>query len=553
MSTRPLLEERVEHLEQAVARLEAMIARLAPAQLDHGVEAHAAPAVVAQVAQAVDAPAGPDAAEPPPAADAGGPRADFETRVGTYWLSRGGIVALITGVAFYITVHFGDFGAFARVFLGYSAAAALSALGLWLARRYRLFGELLFAGGLAVAYFVTYALHFVPTVRVIDSEGIALGLLAASVLAIVAAAQRLRSETVAGIAMFLGLHASILGATTVFSLAAASLLACGALYFVLQNRWVIVPISTLVAVYTTHAWWVHDTGGEPLAAGLGFLVLTSALFHAAVLVRPHALPARPSVAFSVLNAIGFVALGTWELRHEGTSVLVLFLLLTAACSGAAAWGAARKESEVLVQTFLCGTIVTGALAIYVWFSGTAFVVGLGALGAGALWLRRDAWSLRIVGFALLVVATGVAMFSSGIGPIVPGLLAVAFVAGLHFPRVTGAAGESKVKKGIDAAAAVGAGCALLRAVDTVVPSSLTTLAWTTAAVLIVAVGLVLRERALRLAGLGLLALSIARLFALDLRGLPVDQRILTFVLLGVFLLGLSFAYTRFRAGIGRWL
>jgi uncharacterized membrane protein len=88
--------------------------------------------------------------------------------------------------------------------------------------------------------------------------------------------------------------------------------------------------------------------------------------------------------------------------------------------------------------------------------------------------------------------------------------------------------------------------------STLLPSSLTTLAWTTAAVMTVAIGLVLRERALRLVGLALLPISIGRLVVFDLSG-SVDQRIVTFLVLGVFLLALSFAYTRFREGIGRWL
>lgn len=167
-------------------------------------------------------------------------------------MSRAGIVALITGIAFYITVHFGDFGAAVRVLLGYSTAAALAGVGLWMARRYRLFGELVFGGGLAIAYFVTYALHFIEAVRVIDSELVAVAVLAVSVIAIVAAAHRLRSETVAGIAMFLGLHASVLGSTTVFTLLSSVLLAVGALFFVVKNRWVIVPLSTIVAVYASH-------------------------------------------------------------------------------------------------------------------------------------------------------------------------------------------------------------------------------------------------------------------------------------------------------------
>lgn len=61
-------------------------------------------------------------------------------------------------------------------------SAGLGAFGLWLVRRHEPFGRIVFGGGLALAYFVTYALHFRPSVRVIESQALALVLLALLVL-----------------------------------------------------------------------------------------------------------------------------------------------------------------------------------------------------------------------------------------------------------------------------------------------------------------------------------------------------------------------------------
>ena len=56
---------------------------------------------------------------------------------------------------------------------------------MWLARRYALFGDLLVGGGLAVTYFITYALHCIPAICVVEREiaGVALLALYASHLA----------------------------------------------------------------------------------------------------------------------------------------------------------------------------------------------------------------------------------------------------------------------------------------------------------------------------------------------------------------------------------
>ena len=228
-----MAEDEAQALREVVRRLEETVTRM-DARLEQ-LEARARVPV---------APLSPRPASPPPAPE---PR-DLEAHLGTYWLSRVGIVALILGFSFLIIYHFGELGVLARVGAGYVLSGGLAALGLWLARRHRVFGQIVFGGGLALAYFVTYALHFIPAVRVIDSEGVALVLLALNTVGIVVVAQRMQSETVAGIALFLGLHTGMLSDITLFTLMSTTLLACGALFFLVKNRWVYVPLSSLVAV-----------------------------------------------------------------------------------------------------------------------------------------------------------------------------------------------------------------------------------------------------------------------------------------------------------------
>jgi Predicted membrane protein len=66
-------------------------------------------------------------------------------------------------------------------------------------------------------------------------------------------------------------------------------------------------------------------------------------------------------------------------------------------------------------------------------------------------------------------------------------------------------------------------------------------------------GFLLRERVLRLSGLILFLFCIVKLFAYDLRELDTVGRILSFILLGLMLLGASWIYTRFREQIRRLL
>lgn len=70
---------------------------------------------------------------------------------------------------------------------------------------------------------------------------------------------------------------------------------------------------------------------------------------------------------------------------------------------------------------------------------------------------------------------------------------------------------------------------------------------------LVALGFLLRERLARIAGLSLLSGCVLKLFVYDLRGLTGVPRILSFVVLGLVLIAVSFVYTRFRARLAEYL
>ncbi|MBL0161329.1 MAG: DUF2339 domain-containing protein [Bryobacterales bacterium] len=81
--------------------------------------------------------------------------------------------------------------------------------------------------------------------------------------------------------------------------------------------------------------------------------------------------------------------------------------------------------------------------------------------------------------------------------------------------------------------------------------SLLTMAWGIQGLLLLVAGFPLRERVLRISGLLLLLVCILKLFFYDLRNLETLPRIFSFIVLGVILIGVSWAYTRFRERLQR--
>jgi uncharacterized membrane protein len=86
-----------------------------------------------------------------------------------------------------------------------------------------------------------------------------------------------------------------------------------------------------------------------------------------------------------------------------------------------------------------------------------------------------------------------------------------------------------------------------------VSGSVLTVAWGGEAVALLAAGFALRDRVLRLSGLALFLICTLKLFFWDLRNLETLPRIVSFIVLGLLLVAVSWVYTRFRDQVQRFL
>jgi hypothetical protein len=80
-----------------------------------------------------------------------------------------------------------------------------------------------------------------------------------------------------------------------------------------------------------------------------------------------------------------------------------------------------------------------------------------------------------------------------------------------------------------------------------------TAGWSLLACVIFILGMLLRERIYRFSGLGLITLALFKIVILDVWGLALVYRIISFMVLGVVLLFIGFLYTRYQDKIRDWL
>jgi uncharacterized membrane protein len=192
---------------------------------------------------------------------------DIEQVLGTNWLNKIGIAALVIGIALFLAYKFPSLSNVEKVGLGYVVSFGILGLGVFLEPKdtYRIFARALIGGGWALVFFTTYAMHFVTYTRVIDTEWIDLVLLFAVAWAMVVHTLHYNSQVVTGLAFLLGFTTVAISENTVYCLTAGAILAIGLVAIVHKRSWFELEIFGLIASYVNHYVWLR-TVIEPMGA-----------------------------------------------------------------------------------------------------------------------------------------------------------------------------------------------------------------------------------------------------------------------------------------------
>jgi hypothetical protein len=141
------------------------------------------------------------------------------------------------------------------------------------------------------------------------------------------------------------------------------------------------------------------------------------------------------------------------------------------------------------------------------------------------------------------------------GRLLTGAIVIAsfYCAQLISPRDPSNGGQSRLERHARAFYSLLASVLLAALLFYEVSGSVLTMAWGVEALALLAAGFPLRDRLQRLSGLFLFMVCVLKLFLYDLRQLGTVNRILSFIVLGVILISVSWIYTRFRDRIQRYL
>ncbi|MGH9718377.1 MAG: DUF2339 domain-containing protein [Candidatus Acidiferrales bacterium] len=509
---------------------------------------------------------------------------DVEAILGGKWLNYLGILALIFAVAFFLKYAFDNnwIGPGGRVGIGILIGGAMFPLSDWLLHRgYRYFSEGITGLGSAVLYLSIWAGWYYYA---LFSQPVAFALLIVITGLTVAVAIGRNSQRIAVLALAGGALTPLLISTgenaeltlfTYFAVLGAAMLAISWI-----KGWKSVPplqcAATLIYFWS---WYAEFYANYELATTLVFATIFFVMFAAlpAVRSRHEGELSGMEIAIVVANALQYLVALRWMLWPEYRWWLAMAVLGLAALHLFAERTLPAKSGKNvrLARAIYAGLALTFAsLAIPILLDGKWITIAWAIEGAVLVWngLRIQSLALRVAGILLLAVA-GVRLAAIPLGAgatfllnarfLTMALCCACFLAAFLFAsraKIELGSAETNAYYMLAIAATVFFLAALSLEVwdlygrmpslgmDRSLAQNLAlSVLWLIYAVLLLVGGVIKRSAVARWQALALLGVVIVKVFFFDLSFLERFYRIMSFFLLGLALLLISFFYQRYSA------
>ena len=356
---------------------------------------------------------GQDSGEPPPIPTRVFADWNWEWLVGGNWLARVGIVALIFGVAFFISLAIdrGWLGEMARVLLGVAGGLAFIGAGEYFRKRYGVWAQTVSGGGIAILYLSVYGAF---ALYALLSTEMAFG--AFALITLTGALLSLRHEAVgvAVLSIFGGFATPLLLQDDLpnerLLLIYVLVLDVGVLALASFRNWRWFTLLAWIGSLVLFAFWELELEPSVALGQIGitaiFLIFAGATI-AFNIVRQQAAGVA-DLALVTLNAAGYFAIsyvlmnGPYEAWMGGftASVAAFYVLVSAACR-------MRGPEQLNLTLFSAGlAVLLAILAVPIQFGGPWISVAWAAEGLVLVWLSLSLRmrELRWAGYLMFVVS-----------------------------------------------------------------------------------------------------------------------------------------------------
>lgn len=179
----------------------------------------------------------------------------FEQIVGGRLFDKLGILATVVGVALLIGYSFKYLGPIGKIAIGYVFSLGLLIFGSYIEKKENvsIYAKTLIAGGWAIMYFTTYAMHHIPVVQLIQSPILGILLLLGVSIATVLHIYKYKSEVATGFSYLLIFITLMLSPhLALYTMVAAAFVAISLIFFMYKEKWTKFGLYGMAMSYLTY-------------------------------------------------------------------------------------------------------------------------------------------------------------------------------------------------------------------------------------------------------------------------------------------------------------
>ena len=347
----------------------------------------------------------------------------WEVALGTFWLPRVAVLLIAIAVVYLLTLAINRLGSqwapHFRIGMGYAVCAGFMFMAWKAEQKYREFARVMYGGGFALMYFVTFATHYVPFSRVIENPVVTLLLLAVIVVGWFIAAQYRKSKIIACMVTLLG-HLTILISTlsidksAVFSMVGLLALTMGSAFFLLRNRWYYIAATGMLGGYLNYAVFLAKShGNDPVHDFIGSMTILTILLMTFVLaelfapteLRRKKVPLWFRTVFATTNTASFFVLASLIVAHyEFTQAYqYLFRFNYAIVLFMVGLAYKARERDPLYNAFFTKAVAVATLGLAAYYSGASLSAWFAVEGVALLVTSRQ-YNLVVSRILALLIA-----------------------------------------------------------------------------------------------------------------------------------------------------
>lgn len=517
----------------------------------------------------------------------------LENAIGTRWIGRIGVLAILFGVAFFLKYSFDNklIGETGRIILGIFCGAAFIGAGGYFQKKknMELYGQMLSGGGLAVLYLALYAAF--ALYHLIPAPLAAMGMMAVTTTGMTLSI-RYSTYSLAAIALLGGFLTPLMLSTgqnqplTLFGY--ILLLDTGTLLLLRFRRWPSLTAASLSGTVLLYMSWHSEYfSDEQLSLAFGVIVLFFVFYNLYILISRLYSQNVESIIDQIIifgSAAFFFLAFFAQHQWESTWPVKGFSLILAGFAIGMAELVRRRApaAKMTIASYTVVSVIMTVVATFVILEQRWLMPALAAEMAALAWIgfRLDFPTLRrgayLLGLLVLYrfaedVVLNLEPFASFM-PVFNGRFLVCGAAVAGFYIFMGIISHNLDRLDANERYLLEIVLIITQALTLVLLSfevhdffrfrspeqvlewgashyayqlSLSVL-WALYASLLTAVGIFRRLRGARVLGILLLGATILKVFFVDLSELQTFYRIISFIVLGLLLLAVSYAYNRFK-------